>query len=182
MDSPTSRRNCLDCCNLATPTSWDPAGYHGRQFKHFQQIERLRMTSGPFAAIRAYGFALLSDWSVGHRPRSFRNKAHQARSICSDLSWAPHYHRRSRPPRRAWSEISVRDQQPMDHRWLAAMERGALHQSFLRAKCKAGGTQRRDRDRGIAPDRARGRNHLRLWTRLSKVFFGEWGLPLRSLP
>src|SRR5215467_5009622 len=38
----------------------------------------------------------------------------------------------------------------MDHRWLAAMERGPLHQSFLSAECKTSRTKGRDRDRGTA--------------------------------
>src|SRR6516165_2783832 len=70
----------------------------------------------------------------------------------------------------------------MDHRRLAAMEPGTLHQSFLSAECKTSRTPGRDRDRGSAPNRAGGGNYLRLWARLREVLFGEWRLPLRSMP
>src|SRR6516164_11591959 len=70
----------------------------------------------------------------------------------------------------------------MDHRRLAAMEPGTLHQSFLSAECKTNRTPGRDRDCGFAPNRAGGGNYLRLWTRLCEILFGEWRLPLRSMP
>jgi hypothetical protein len=61
----------------------------------------------------------------------------------------------------------------MDYRRLAAMEPGTLHQSFLSAECKAGGTEGRDRDRCIASNRAGGGNYLRLWAGLSEALFRE---------
>jgi hypothetical protein len=70
----------------------------------------------------------------------------------------------------------------MDDRRLAAMEPCTLHQSLLSAECKASRTEGRDRDRCIAPNRAGGGNHLRLWAGLSEALFGEWRLPLRSMP
>src|SRR5215469_17494557 len=70
----------------------------------------------------------------------------------------------------------------MDHRWLAAMERGPLHQSFLSAECKTSRTKGRDRDHGITPNRARRGNHLRLWAAVCGVLFGEWWLPLCRMP
>src|SRR6516165_5653389 len=70
----------------------------------------------------------------------------------------------------------------MDHRWLAAMERGPLHQSFLSAECKTSRTKGRDRDRGTTANRARGGNHLRLWEAVCGALFGEWRLPLCSMP
>jgi len=69
-----------------------------------------------------------------------------------------------------------------DHRRLAAMERGALHQSFLPAEYKTSGTQGQDRDRSTAPNRGGRRNHLRLWAGVCEVFFGKRRLPLRSMP
>jgi hypothetical protein len=50
-----------------------------------------------------------------------------------------------------------------------APERGTLHQSFLSAECKASGTQRRYRVRGIAANRAGGGNYLRLRAGVSEV-------------
>src|SRR5262252_6954751 len=70
----------------------------------------------------------------------------------------------------------------MDHRWLAAMERGPLHQSFLSAECKTNWTKGRDRDRGTTPNRARRGNHLRLWAAVCGVLFGKRWLPLCSMP
>jgi hypothetical protein len=70
----------------------------------------------------------------------------------------------------------------MDHRRLAAMEPGTLHQSFLSAERKTSRTQRRYRDRGTTPNRAGGGDYLRLWAGVCEVLFGEWRLPLRSMP
>src|SRR4029077_2407445 len=70
----------------------------------------------------------------------------------------------------------------MDHRRLAQTEPGPLHQSFLSAECKTSRTQTRDRDRGSAPTPARGGDPLRLWVGLLEVLFGEWRLPLCSMP
>src|SRR5262249_1350307 len=69
----------------------------------------------------------------------------------------------------------------MDHRWLATMERGPIHQSFLSAQCKTSRTKGRDHDRGTTPNRARRGNHLRLWAAVCGVLFGEWWLPLCSM-
>src|SRR5262249_15490367 len=62
------------------------------------------------------------------------------------------------------------------------MERCPLHQSFLSAECKTSRTKGRDRDRGTTPNRARRGNHLRLWAAVCGVLFGEWWLPLCSMP
>jgi hypothetical protein len=70
----------------------------------------------------------------------------------------------------------------MDHRRLAAMEPGTLHQSFLSAERKTSRTQRRYRDRGTTPNGAGGGDYLRLWAGVCEVLFGEWRLPLRSMP
>ena len=88
----------------------------------------------------------------------------------------------SRPARGTRRKIYVRTQQPMDDRWLAAMECGALHQPFLPTECEAGGAEGRYRDRRIAQYRIGGRNHLRLRTRIFGLFPQEQGLPLRSMP
>ena len=70
----------------------------------------------------------------------------------------------------------------MDDRWLAAMERGALHQPFLPTECEAGGAEGRYRDRGIASYRAGGGNNLRLRTRIFGLLPPGWELPMRRLP
>src|SRR6516162_1756002 len=49
---------------------------------------------------------------------------------------------------------------------------------YINHSCR---TQGRDRDRGSAPNRARGGNHLRLWAGVPEVLFGEWRLPLPSV-
>jgi len=46
----------------------------------------------------------------------------------------------------------------MDYRRIAAVERGTLHQSFLSAECKTGGTEARDSDRSPTSNRAGGGN------------------------
>src|SRR5436309_2237338 len=70
----------------------------------------------------------------------------------------------------------------INNRWLTAMERCPLHQSFLSAECKTSRTKGRDRDRGTTPNRARRGNHLRLWAAVCEILFGEWWLPLPGMP
>jgi len=123
----------------------------------------------------------LSHWPLGDRARPVRNEADQARRLYSGLSRPAYFHRGSGPARGTRRKIFVRTQQPMDDRWLAAMECGALHQPFLPTECEAGGAQGRYRDRRIAPYRAGGGNHLRLRTRIFGLLPQEPDLPLRSM-
>ena len=148
----------------------------------FRRDSGSRVTSLESAVFTDDVLTLLSHWPLGDRPRSVRNEAHQARRLYRNLSRPAHFHPGGRSARGTRRKIYVRTQQPMDDRWLAAMERGALHQPFLPTECEAGRAEGRYRNRRIAPYRAEGGNNLRLRTRIFGPLPQVRELPLPSMP